>query len=171
MPHLKWFVLGIVTTLVILTAGAYLFLRGGGISMDTKALPLPLEAAVAGIALRTSMGRAADQKNPLPFNDDTMLAAARVYKQHCAVCHGIPGRAATAISKGMFPDPPQVFEVAEMMMEEPEGETYWKITHGIRLSGMPGFGGTLSDTERWQLTKLLAHSGNLSPAVQAELKR
>ena len=139
--------------------------------MDTKARPLPLEATVAGIALQASMGRAADQKNPLPFNDDTMLAAARTYKQHCAACHGIPGQAASAISKGMFPEPPQLFEMADMMMEDPEGETYWKVTHGIRLSGMPAFGSTLSDTERWQLTTLVAHADKLSPAVQAELRR
>jgi mono/diheme cytochrome c family protein len=53
--------------------------------------------------------------------------------------------------------------------DDPEGETFWKVTHGIRLSGMPGFGSTLSDTERWQLTMLVAHADKLSPAVQAEL--
>jgi hypothetical protein len=29
------------------------------------------------------------------------------------------------------------------------------VSHGIRLSGMPGFGSTLSDAERWQVTMLL----------------
>jgi mono/diheme cytochrome c family protein len=167
--HWKWFVLGIVTTLVVLAGGAYLFVKAGGISMETTAAPLPLEKTVAGMALRASLGHAADQKDPLPFNDDTMLAAARIFKQECAVCHGIPGYPPTLISKGMFPDPPQLFEKQDMVAGDPEGETFWKVTHGIRLSGMPGFGSTLSDTERWQLTMLVAHADKLSPAVQAEL--
>ena len=167
--HLKWFVLGIVITLVVLAGGAYLFVKAGGVSMETTAAPLPLEKTVAGMALNASMGHAADQKNPLPFNDDTMLAGARIFKQNCAVCHGIPGQPRTLISKGMFPAPPQLFEKQDMVTDDPEGETFWKVTHGIRLSGMPGFGSTLSDTERWQLTTLVAHADKLSPAVQAEL--
>jgi thiosulfate dehydrogenase len=165
----KGFVLGVVVTLVALAGGAYLFVKTGGISMDTTAPPLPLEKTVAGMALRASMGRAADQKNPLPSNDDTMLAGARLYKQNCAVCHGMPGQPPTAISKGMFPDPPQLFDKRGMVTDDPEGDTFWKVTHGIRLSGMPGFQSTLSDTERWQVTTLVAHADKLSPAVLTEL--
>ena len=166
---MKGVVLGIILTLVVLAGAAYLFVTTGGISMDTTAPPLPLEKTVAGMALRASMGHAADQKNPLPFNDDTMLAGARQYKQNCAVCHGIPGQPPPAIAKGMFPDPPQLFDKRGMMTDDPEGETFWKVTHGIRLSGMPGFQSTLSDTERWQVTTLVAHADRLSQAVLAEL--
>jgi thiosulfate dehydrogenase len=170
MPsHFKWFVLGIFITLVVLAVGAYLFVRAGGISMETTAPPLPLEKRVAEMALRASLGHAAEQKNPLPFNDGTMLAAAQRYKQYCAVCHGTFGQPPTAISKGMFPEPPQLFEKEGMMTDDPEGETFWKVTHGIRLSGMPGFSSTLSDTERWQVTTLISHADRLSPAVHAEL--
>ena len=172
MPaHLKWFALGIVVTLVVLAAGGYLFVMAGGISMETTAPPLPLEKRVAGMALHASLGRAADQKNPLQFNDDTMLAGAQKYRQNCAVCHGIPGRPPGPIPKGMFPDPPQLFEKDSMVTDDPGGETFWKVTHGIRLSGMPGFGSTLSDTERWQVTTLVSHADKLSPAVQAELSK
>jgi mono/diheme cytochrome c family protein len=72
------------------------------------------------------------------------------------------------ISKGMFPPPPQLFEKADMMTDDPEGETYWKVTHGIRLSGMPGFGAALSDTERWQVTMLLKNADKLPASAQAE---
>ena len=166
---MKGLVLGIIITLVVLAGGAFLFVKAGGISMDTAAPPLPLEKTVAEMALRASMGHAADQKNPLTFNDETMLAGARKYKQNCAVCHGVPGQPPTAIAKGMFPDPPQLFEKKGMMTDDPEGETFWKVTHGIRLSGMPGFQSTLSDTERWQVTTLVAHADKLSPVVLAEL--
>jgi mono/diheme cytochrome c family protein len=56
-----------------------------------------------------------------------------------------------------------------MVADDPQGTTYWKISHGIRLSGMPGFANTLSDTERWQVTLLLAHADKLSDKVKAAL--
>jgi mono/diheme cytochrome c family protein len=56
-----------------------------------------------------------------------------------------------------------------MVTDDPQGITYWKVTHGIRLSGMPGFGGALSDTQRWQVTMLVASADRLSPAVHAAL--
>jgi mono/diheme cytochrome c family protein len=70
----------------------------------------------------------------------------------------------------MFPSPPQLFEEADMVTDDPEGVTFWKVTNGIRLSGMPGFGGALSDTQRWQVTMLVAHAGKLSGAVQAAFR-
>jgi thiosulfate dehydrogenase len=162
------FIAGFVVGIVVLLAGAYLFISFGGVSMMTSAPPLPFEKRVARMALRASLGKAADQKDPLPFNDDAMTAGARVYKNQCAVCHGLPGGEKTAIAKGMFPDPPQLFE--DPVTDDPEGVTYWKVTHGIRLSGMSAFTGSLSDTERWQVTMLMAHADKLSPAVRAALK-
>ena len=135
--------------------------------MTTTAPPLPLEKTVARMALRASIGNAGDRKDPVPFDDSNMLAGMNLYREHCAVCHGAPGRPPTAISKGMFPPPPQLFEKEDMVTDDPEGVTYWKVTHGIRLSGMPGFGATLSDTQRWQVTMLVAHADKLSHAVRA----
>jgi len=168
-PRFSWFVLGIAAAFMGSVVGAYLFVRAGGVRMETSAKPLPLEKTVARLALRASIGNATDEKNPLPVNDANMLAGLDQYKEHCAVCHGIPGRPRTAISRGMFPPPPQLFEKGDMVTGDPEGITYWKVTHGIRLSGMPGFGGALSNTQRWQVTMLVARADRLSPAVQAAL--
>jgi len=134
--------------------------------MATTATPLPLEKTVAKMALRASIGNAGDQKNPLPFDDTNMLAGMNVYKEHCAVCHGVAGKPPTAMAKGMFPPPPQLLEKDGMVTDDPEGVTYWKVTHGIRLSGMPGFGSTLSDNQRWQVTMLAAHADKLPRAVE-----
>ena len=164
-----WFVIGFVGAFVALFVGGDLFLRSGGVSMETTAPPLPLERTVAKMALHASMGDAADLKNPLPFDDANMSAGAREFKDHCAFCHGLPGQPLPDAAAGMFPAPPQLFGDEEMVTDDPEGVTYWKVTHGIRLSGMPAFEKTLSDTQRWQITMLVAHADKLSPAVRAEL--
>jgi len=49
------------------------------------------------------------------------------------------------------------------------GETYWKIFNGIRLTGMPGFSKTLSETQMWQMALLLANADKLPPAAKAAL--
>lgn len=136
--------------------------------MATTAPPLPLEKTVANMALRASIGNAKDQKNPLLFGDANMLGGVKVYKDNCAGCHGAPQQSRPAISKGMFPPPPQLFESNDMVNDDPEGGTYWKVTHGIRLTGMPGFAAILSDTQRWQVTMLVAHANKLPSSAQAE---
>ena len=165
--RLIWLVLGIVTAIVVIAAGGYLFVKGGGVPMETTAPPLPFEETLAGMAIGASIGNAGAQKNPVPLNEDNLMAGARVFKENCAFCHTTPGGQQSSASKGMFPKPPQLFTPDEMVTDDPEGVTYWVVTHGIRLSGMPGFGPTLSDTERWQVTMLLAHADKLPPAVQA----
>jgi thiosulfate dehydrogenase len=163
------FLIGVVIGALLVVMGAYLFIAFGGVSMMTSSPPLPFEKRLAGVALRASIGKAGDEKDPLPFDDANMVAGARVYKTHCVVCHGVPGGDKTPIAKGMFPEPPQLF--VDPVTDDPEGVTYWKVTHGIRLSGMPGFINTLSQTERWQVTMLMAHADKLSAAVSAELRR
>lgn len=168
MSRLLWFVLGVVVAMGALVGAGYLFLKAGGVPMETTAAPLPLERTVARMALSAAYGSAAQQKDPLPRDDANMVAGAGTYKTHCAVCHGLPGQPASAIARGMFPPPPQLLD-DEMVTDDPEGITFWKVTHGIRLSGMPGFGHTLSDTARWQVTMLVAHADALSPAARAVL--
>ena len=164
-----WFVLGIVAAMLVIIAGVFVFVKGGGVSMETTAPMLPFEQTLVGMALRASIGDAGSEKNPLPLNESNLLAGAQIFKENCAFCHGAPGGQATAASKGMFPEPPQLFTPDEMVTDDPEGVTFWIVTHGIRLSGMPRFGATLSATERWQATMLVAHADKLSAAVQAAL--
>jgi thiosulfate dehydrogenase len=167
---MRGFIFGIIFTLVAFAVGGYLFVRGGGISLATTAQPLPLEQTVANMALQASIDGAKNLQNPLPLNDDNMVAAVKVYKGHCVMCHGAPGQPAE-IAKMMFPHPPQLFTPDGMVTDDPEGVTYWKVTHGIRLSGMPGFGKHLNDNERWRVTMLLKHADKLPAAAQAEFTR
>jgi thiosulfate dehydrogenase len=164
-----WFILGIIFAMLVTIAGVFFFVKWGGVSMETTAPMLPFEQTLAEMAIGASIGNAGAQKNPLPLNDSNLLAGAQIFKENCAFCHSTPNVPQSAASKGMFPQPPQLFMPDGMVTDDPEGVTFWKVTHGIRLSGMPGFGPTLSATERWQVTMLIAHADKLPPAVQAAL--
>lgn len=122
------------------------------------------------MALRASYGPTATRTNPLSVSEQNMLDGAMVYTDNCAGCHGLPGKPRTDFSKGMFPDPPGLFELKEMVTDDPEGTIYWKVTNGIRLSGMPSFEKTLSEEDRWKVTMLCKHADKITPAVRSALK-
>jgi hypothetical protein len=65
----------------------------------------------------------------------------------------------------MFPKPPQFFQ-GHGVTDDPVGETYWKAKNGIRLTGMPGFGTSLSEQQLWQVSLLLAHADKLLPSAE-----
>jgi mono/diheme cytochrome c family protein len=166
----RWFVAGFSAAILIVVIGAFLFIELAGVSMATKSPPLPLEASVAKLALHASFAGSEKQRDPLPLTEANIAAGAKLYSQLCASCHSAPGYPPADVAKGEFPPPPQLLEKGQMVTDDPEGITYWKITNGIRLSGMPEFGSALSYTERWQLAMLLAHANKLPPAAISVLE-
>jgi thiosulfate dehydrogenase len=52
--------------------------------------------------------------------------------------------------------------------DEP-GESYWKIFNGIRLTGMPGYSKSLSETQIWQLALLVANADKLPASAKTAL--
>ena len=167
---MRSFLLGFVVAIIVILVGAYFFISSGGVPMAASSKPLPLEETVAHLALRASYKNASQQNNPLPINDENLIAGARHYRDDCAICHGTPGGPPTDVASGMFPTPPQLFNPKEMVTDDPQGVTFWKITNGIRLSGMPGFKNSHTDTQRWQLTMLLARADRLPASAEAILK-
>ena len=105
---------------------------------------------------------------PIAIDEANYVAGTHIYREHCAVCHGLPKQLQTAIAKGMYPKPPALLE-GDGVTDDPAGETYWKVSGGIRMTGMPAFQQTLSSTEMWQVSILLAHADKLPPKVQDSL--
>ncbi len=162
------FIIGFLLGVVIIPAGLYFYILSGMAPVATSAEPLPLEKKLAHMALDAHIKREAPSTPPIPVNDANLLLGVAIYEEHCAVCHGLPGKPPTVIAKGMFPKPPQLFH-GTGVTDDPATETYWKAANGIRLTGMPGFKGSLSDTELWQVSLLLANADKLPAGVQSAL--
>lgn len=159
------FILGIVVTLIALFLGAYIYFGAGMAPVATSSAPMPFETTFAKMALNARVHSEMPTSVPIAADESAYMAAVPIYREHCAVCHGLPGQPKTAIAAGEFPIPPQLFH-GKGVSDDPAGETYWKVTNGIRLTGMPGFEGTLSTTARWQVSVLLANSNQLPASVQ-----
>jgi mono/diheme cytochrome c family protein len=166
---MKIFIAGLVIGICLPFLAGYLFVISGRMPVATKGPPLPLEKFIAGKALHAAMGQETAKASPLPADEPNLLAGARVYQAQCAVCHGQLGRPESAIAKGMFPHPPQLLPPRKGVTDDEVGETYWKVKHGIRLTGMPGYSANLSDSELWQVSLFLLHADKMPDSVQAFL--
>ena len=165
---LKGILIGIVVGILLIIFGVYFYFAGGYAPVATKAPEMPFEHRLAHIAQDAYLDKQPHLQSPVPADETNFLAGAKVYKEHCAVCHGLPGEPRTAIAEGMFPAPPQLFRGTGVTDDE-VWETYWKAYNGIRMTGMPAFGDRLGETKIWQVSQLLKHADNISPAVKDEL--
>jgi mono/diheme cytochrome c family protein len=163
---MKKFILGLVIGLVLIPAAVMVYFLAGMAPVATSAPPMPFEKLLARIGLNSKVANQAPKDAPFVPDEQTYLAGAQLYRQDCAVCHGLPQQPLTAIAKGMYPKPPQLFR-GKGVTDDSAGETYWKVANGIRLTGMPGFEQSLSAQQMWQISLLLANADKLpAPAQQ-----
>ncbi|HEY5258380.1 MAG TPA: cytochrome c [Candidatus Baltobacteraceae bacterium] len=165
----KGFILGIVAIIVVAIAGGYIAVVSGMIPVNADARPSHLERWAASRALDAILKREADGLvNPLAANDVNEVAGVKLFAQHCATCHGDSSGHPTPIGFGLYQHAPSLGRRG--ITDDPEGDTYWMVTHGVRLTGMPSFSKTLDDTQRWQIATFLKHFDELTPGAQAAWK-
>jgi len=165
---MKGFVLGVLLTILVGAAAVYIYFSRGMAPVATSAQAMPFEKKLANMALHARVEKEMPHQVPIEADENNYAAGARIYVEHCAMCHGLPGKEQTAIALGEFPKPPHLFKGKGVTDDEP-GETYWKVANGIRLTGMPAFDKHLSPTEMWQVSLLLANADKLPASVTSIL--
>ena len=164
---LKGVVLGVVSTIVIAIISAYTLLQSGLIPANADSKPGWLETWMADTSLDSTLRREAPRGiNPVELTEQNLIGGIRLFAQNCAICHGSAQGAASPspIAKGLYQRPPQL--ATDGVEDDPEGVSFWKIKHGIRLTGMPSFARSLSDQQIWTLALFLKHMDKLPPAAQ-----
>jgi len=164
------FLAGFILGLILVPIMVYFYFRFGYAPVATAASPIPFERRLAHLGLDARIEKEAPKSAPFQASDADLENAAHSYRDHCAVCHGIMDGEKTPTAKGMYPEPPQLLH-GKGVTDDPPGETYWKVANGIRLTGMPAYGHTLSDHEIWQISLMLAGADKLSAQVQSILKQ
>ena len=162
------FIVGILLGLALVPLGAYLYFTGGAAPVATTDSDMPFEKFFAKKAQHVRIEKEMPKTVPMQPSEANYVAGAELYKQHCVVCHGVPLTPKSAIATGMYPKPPLLLEGKGVTDDEP-GESYWKIFNGFRLTGMPGFSKSLSETQMWQLALLVANADKLPPSAKAVL--
>ena len=162
------FILGVFIGVILVAGGTYLYFASGSAPVATTDGTMPFEGMLARKSLHARIDKEMPKTVPISADDAAFMAGAAIYREHCAVCHGVPGAEQSAIAKGMFPKPPHLFR-GKGVTDDESGETYWKVANGIRLTGMPGFKQNLTETQMWQVSVLLANADKISNAVKQQL--
>ena len=92
-------------------------------------------------------------RSPLRYTASSIAAGAALYAAHCAVCHGADGYGEGPAAASL-PVRPANLTAAHALHHRP-GEIFWRLTHGIPGTPMPGFANALTPTQMWQLVGFL----------------
>ena len=160
---MKGFIFGIVTMILILALGL-LFALTGFVSMRADNPPSKMESTLAGRAMDASVARAAPKvANPVTPDEVNLVAGARLYRDHCTLCHGDPAHPKSPLADSLNPPAPQFMDD---MPDMPEHHNYYILQHGIRWTAMPGWKNVLSERQIWQTVTFLSHMHDLPPAAK-----
>jgi thiosulfate dehydrogenase len=164
------FFLGAVAAIILIMVIGFIgVMTGTLIHANADAQPGKLERWAAHRSLDAAIARGAPTSPPPVAADDaTFNEGIKTYGGSCIVCHGAADGRPTTIGFGLYQKAPLLGRRG--VEHDPEGETYWKVRHGIRLTGMPAFTNTLSDTQIWQVAVFLKHMDSLPPGPEAKWK-
>jgi mono/diheme cytochrome c family protein len=154
----------VLTALVLLAlgaVGALLFRASGLMNVSAVGRPGKLERFMFGGMADRSIEKHAPT---LQVAQDPAAVAngLRAYNDLCVVCHGAPGLADGPIARGLNPPAPHLWSKGTQKMSD--GEIYWVVQNGIRMTGMPAFGPTHSDAELRSLVAFVRHLPSLGTA-------
>ncbi|MEE8369047.1 MAG: cytochrome c, partial [Thermoanaerobaculia bacterium] len=152
--------LAAVGALSILAAIGFAF---SGVSAQVE--PTAFEVRVARTARHWLIPSAARARsNPLPTGAEVLESSLRHWADHCASCHGNDGRGNTAVGQGLYPRAPDMTLPATQKLSD--GELYWIVENGVKLTGMPAWGDKSSpggdSEESWELVHFVRHLPDLS---------
>lgn len=164
-------VLVVVLAVGLLVAAAASILHDG---LSARAQPSALEAAMAAAMRRMAMpGAMRDAKNPVTNSPEVVREGMLHFADHCAICHGNDGGGDTMMARGMYPKPPDLRAAATQ--KKTDGEIFWIIENGVRLTGMPGFGGNGgehgSPEDSWKLVHFIRHLPALTAEERIEMEK
>ncbi len=169
MRALSYVLLGLVAAAVILAGAGLVYLKSTGLS--TRGEPGRIEASMARTARSMAIPSSARAlQNPIPVSSEVIAEGMAHYADHCATCHANDGSGTTEMGQGLFPKAPDMRLPATQDLSD--GELFYVIEHGVRFTGMPGWGtGTASgETSTWQLVHFMRHLPTLTSAELDAMK-
>lgn len=149
-------------------AGAAWFAAQG---VSARSTPGPVESRVSRAA-RHWLVPAADRRrvNPETPTPDTLQAGRAHWADHCASCHANDGSGQTAMGQGLYPKAPDMRLPATQDLSD--GELFYLIEHGIKLTGMPAWGTGTPEGEQasWHLVHFIRRLPALTDDETTEME-
>jgi mono/diheme cytochrome c family protein len=116
---------------------------------------------------RAAARRAPKKSNPFRSEPERLKAGLEGYRTLCVGCHGAPGVDPSPIGDGLNPPAPDL--TLARVQERSDGELFWLVQNGIRMTGMPAFGPTHREEQIWEIVAFLRHLPELTPEEERAL--
>jgi mono/diheme cytochrome c family protein len=159
---------GIVASALIIAAGAVLFVFSGAYNVAATDLHVGLTKWMFHETMHRSVkARAGSVNAPAQFSEREIMAGFSDFNEMCVTCHGAPGKERSEIGKGLNPRPPSLVRVTDHWSN---GEIFWILKNGIKMTGMPAFGPTHDDERIWAIVAFLTKLSDLTPERYAEME-
>jgi len=139
--------------------------RGFSAREQPSALENYLATSVRALAVPT---RARNERNPFLPSPDVLAEARAHFADHCAICHANDGSGETEIGQNLYPKAPDMRLPRTQKLTD--GELYYTIHNGIRLTGMPAWGADEKDDDSWKLVLFIRHLPELTPREEREME-
>ena len=164
----KWWCVAVLGTAVgALVAGAAVVLRGG---ISARPEPSRLEAAIARHIRHLAIPESArDAANPVGASGRALGEGMAHFADHCAGCHANDGSGATEMGRGLYPRAPDMRRAETQELSD--GELFYIIENGVRLTGMPAWGGAGNPEGSWKLVHFIRHLPSLTAEEKARMER
>jgi mono/diheme cytochrome c family protein len=166
MPRIRVLLLLALASAILVVAGTVVVVHRGFSARDQ---PSALETYVARTARSMAVpSRAKSEKNPFTASSELMSEGRAHFADHCAICHANNGSGNTDIGRNLYPKAPDMRLPRTQNLTD--GELYYTIHNGIRLTGMPAWGTEEKDEDSWKLVLFIRHLPQLTPAEEREME-
>jgi mono/diheme cytochrome c family protein len=168
MRGLKRAGIGLLVLLIAAIIGVGRLVQHG---LSARDEPTAVEHFVAGRLRRLSVPRSErDAKNPVPLTPEILAQGRAHFADHCAVCHGNDGRGKTTIGRNLYPKAPDMWDKETQSLSD--GEIFYTIKNGVRLTGMPAWGedNSEADLDSWHLVHFIRHLPQITVEELAEMR-
>lgn len=156
--------------MVVVIAGVMLVLQGRGVS--ARPAPSSIETRAA-LFMRSWLTPSTYKglKNPVAATEENFIAAREHFADHCASCHANDGSGNTEMGRSFYPKTPDMRLPRTQQLSD--GELFYFIENGIRLTGMPGWSTGTPEGEKssWQLVQFIRRLPSLTPEDLAVMEQ
>lgn len=165
--RMKLFLLGALLALAVTVVVGFAVLSSGLMSASALSDAGAFEGLLAYASRRSIANHAKDEANPFAGDKEALAMGIEHFKANCLLCHGAPGLETSQFAKGLNPPPPDL--TSAPIQEFSDGELFWIVSNGIRMTGMPAFSPTHGGEEIWHIVAFVRHLSQLTDDEKALL--
>jgi len=145
--------------------------ENGANGFSARAQPSVLERWVARQARSMALpAEAKTRRSPIGDSPEVLAEARAHWADHCAACHSNNGSGDAEMGKHMYPPAPDMRQPDTQNLSD--GELFYIIQNGVRLTGMPSWGSGAGQDEQdsWRLVSFIRHLPRLTAEEEREMQ-